>query len=92
MIRSHDFADWIWGVSKVCATFPQKRVIFWPRLEPIFESFLFCWKFVFKPKKLGAARAMGKRAGNTNTGEGVKGNKVRSTSNDAGGKSLSKGV
>jgi hypothetical protein len=53
---------------------------------------LFCWKFVFKPKKLGAARAMGKRAGNTNTGEGVKGNKVRSTSNDAGGKSVSKGV
>jgi hypothetical protein len=32
---------------------------------------------------------MGKRDGNTNTGEGVKGKKVRTTSDDVGGKSVS---
>jgi hypothetical protein len=52
-------------------------------------------EFIFKPlgaarvglkMKLGTARAMGKRAGNTNTGEGGKGKKVRTTSDDAGEK------
>ena len=32
---------------------------------------------------------MAKRAGNTSTGEGVKGKKVRTTSDDAGGKFVS---
>ena len=32
---------------------------------------------------------MGKRGGHTNTGEGVKGKKARTTSDDAGGKSVS---
>ena len=32
---------------------------------------------------------MGKRGGNTNTGEGVKGKQARTTSDDAGGKSVS---
>ena len=41
-----------------------------------------------RPKILGAC-AMGKRGGHTNTGEGVKGKKARTTSDDAGGKSVS---
>ena len=56
------------------------------------NPFCFAGNLFSSPKKLGAARAMGKRAGNTNTGEGVKGNKVRTTSNDAGGKSANEEV
>ena len=51
-------------------------------------TFCFSRNFFFKPQATWP-RAMGKRAGNTNTGEGVKGKKVRTTSDDAGGKSAS---
>jgi hypothetical protein len=53
----------------------------------------FCFSFLEivlqPPRNLGAVRAMGKRGGHTNTGEGVKGKKVRTTSDDVGGKSVS---
>ena len=48
-------------------------------------TFRFSGFFFSSPKQLGA-RGMGKRAGNTNTREDVKGKKVRT---DAGGKSVS---
>ena len=51
------------------------------------NTFCFARIFFLSPKKLGAARARGKRGGNTN--EGVKGKKDRTTSDDAGGKSVS---
>ena len=44
-------------------------------------------EFFFKPRE--TACAMGNRAEKTNTGESDKGNKVRSTSDDAGGKCVS---
>ena len=46
------------------------------------------FNFFVSPKKLGAARAMGKRAGKMITGEGDKSKKVRTTSDDVGGKSV----
>ena len=51
-------------------------------------TFRFCGFFFSSPKQRGA-RGMGKRAGNTNTGEGVQGKTVRTTSDDAGGKFVS---
>ena len=45
--------------------------------------------FVFPKKKLSLVPKMGKRSDKTNTGEGGKGKKGRTVSDDAGGKSLS---
>ena len=52
----------------------------------IWLRFVFLRFFFSSPKELGAARAMGKRGGHTNSGEGVKGKTGRTTSHDAGGK------
>jgi hypothetical protein len=74
--------DKIWKLTNVV------RVGLAPRSSHSQRQATFSWNFFFKPQATWA-RAMGKRAGNTNTAEGVKGKKVNTTSDDAGGKSAS---
>ena len=68
----------------VCSYFRPVTVCHTVNILLLFVSLHF-----FQPQQTGATRAMGKRAGNTNTGEGDKDKKVRTTSDDAGGKSVS---
>ena len=56
------------------ATFPDNVCSYFRLVtvcHPLNISLLFVFlEFFFQPQQTGAARAMGKRAGNTNTGEG----------------------
>jgi hypothetical protein len=75
------------------STFPDNVCSCYPPCHGVshyenLTTFLFFWKFFFNPQESASAE-MVKSDEKTNTGEGSKGKRGRTASDDAGGKSLS---